>query len=597
MSALKSGAELATLFLNRCWAYELKWVNLVLSDDVLGLSADTASRGAFLFFIQRQMCVFDRRPTGRLFSSARSIFMATDNAPQPNQPRPTNQQTTGQTGAQAPGDDDGDLEQSRQNAFLLFLAVPSWLVSVLFHIVLVLILAMLVIPGVIEDEDTGMVMGPKEDAIEETEELVEEEFEEIEVDSEAIADVAPDASETPVPETADISPANDLSAAPAKVELNPLGEQAAPKNDLLATVGAYTGTGVDGRGSASRGALVQSGGGTKGSEAAVALALRWLSNHQAPDGGWTFDHAATPGCNARCRNSGSGLAKARNGATAMGLLPFLGAGQTHMEGDYKLKVKAGLRFLLANGKVKSNTLSFHEPGGSMYSHGLASIALCEAYAMTHDKDLLAPAQMALNFIVYAQDPVGGGWRYSPRQAGDTSAVGWQLMALKSGHMAYLKVPPQTVKNAMKFLDTVQSDSGAKYGYTTSGSGQSTTAVGLLCRMYLGWKHDEPALGRGTDFLAKTGPSLNNMYYSYYATQVMRHYEGDKWKEWNEKMRDPLISAQSKTGHETGSWHMTGGHASKAGRLYSTSMATMILEVYYRHLPIFRKQAAEEDFPL
>ena len=155
--------------------------------------------------------------------------MATDNAPQPNQPRPTNQQTTGQTGAQAPGDDDGDLEQSRQSAFLLFLAVPSWLVSVLFHIVLVLILAMLVIPGVIEDEDTGMVMGPKEDAIEETEELVEEEFEEIEVDSEAIADVAPDASETPVPETADISPANDLSAAPAKVELNPLGEQAAPK--------------------------------------------------------------------------------------------------------------------------------------------------------------------------------------------------------------------------------------------------------------------------------------------------------------------------------------------------------------------------------
>ena len=122
------------------------------------------------------------------------------------------------------------------------------------------------------------------------------------------------------------------------------------------------------------------------------------------------------------------------------------------------------------------------------------------------------------------------------------------MALKSGHMAYLQVPPQTIKNTVKFLDSVQSDSGAQYGYASPGGKSSTTAVGLLCRMYLGWKHDEPALGRGTDVLAKTGPSLSNLYYSYYATQVMRHYEGEKWKEWNTKMRDPLIALQAKSGH-------------------------------------------------
>ena len=76
----------------------------------------------------------------------------------------------------------------------------------------------------------------------------------------------------------------------------------------------------------------------------------------------------------------------------------------------------------------------------MYSHGLAAITLCEAYAMTHDRKLMGPAQLSLNHIVYAQDPIGGGWRYAPRQPGDTSVVGWQLMALKSGHMAYLAVP-------------------------------------------------------------------------------------------------------------------------------------------------------------
>ena len=219
--------------------------------------------------------------------------------------------------------------------------------------------------------------------------------------------------------------------------------------------------------------------------------------------------------------------------------------------------------------------------------------------MTRDRDLMAPAQAAINFIVYAQDPVGGGWRYSPRQAGDTSAVGWQLMALKSGHMAYLNVPPNTVAGAIKFLDSVQSESGAKYGYTSPGGGQATTAVGLLCRMYLGWKKDHPGLQRGVQYLSATGPSKGNMYFNYYATQVLRHNEGDEWKKWNEVMRDSLVASQGKNGHEKGSWMMKGGdHGTDVGgRLYCTSMATMILEVYYRHMPIYAKQASEDDFPL
>jgi len=238
-------------------------------------------------------------------------------------------------------------------------------------------------------------------------------------------------------------------------------------------------------------------------------------------------------------------------------------------------------------------------GGNMYSHGICSIVLCEAYAMTHDRELMAPAPAAINFIVYAQDPVGGGWRYSPRQPGDTSAVGWQLMALKSGHMAYLNVPPGTVAGAIKFLDSVQADSGSQYGYTGPGAGQATTAVGLLSRMYLGWKKDNPALQRGVERMSASGVSKGNMYYNYYATQIMRHVEGDAWKKWNEGMRDWLVDSQAKTGHEKGSWFMKGGDhgADSGGRLYCTSIATMMLEVYYRHMPIYGKQASEDDFPL
>jgi hypothetical protein len=366
-------------------------------------------------------------------------------------------------------------------------------------------------------------------------------------------------------------------------------------------IGSVTGSGLEGRGAAARGQMLSKFGGTKGSEAAVAAALKWLAAHQRPNGSWCFDHRMSPSCRGQCSHPGSLGENTLNGATGMALLPFLGAGQTHMEGEYKETVRRGLYFLANSAKPSKGPIpgADYADGGNMYSHGICSIVLCEAYAMTHDRDLMGPAQMSLNHIVYAQDPVGGGWRYQPQQPGDTSAVGWQLMALKSGHMAYLQVPPHTIQGAIKFLDSVQTNYGANYGYTGPGAGQATTAVGLLCRMYLGWKKDHPGMEKGVAYLASKGPSKGNMYFNYYATQVMRHYEGDTWKKWNTEMRDWLVDTQAKNGHEAGSWHTGGGdHGSeRGGRLYCTSMATMILEVYYRHMPIYGKQASTEEFPL
>ena len=107
-------------------------------------------------------------------------------------------------------------------------------------------------------------------------------------------------------------------------------------------------------------------------------------------------------------------------------------------------------------------------------------------------------------------------------------------------------------------------------------------------MYLGWGRDEPALIRGVEYLGNEGPSPNDMYYNYYATQVMHHFEGDAWEKWNARMRDYLIESQTKEGHEAGSWYFAGdGHNETGGRLYTTSLATMTLEVYYRHLPIYK----------
>jgi len=452
------------------------------------------------------------------------------------------------------------------------------------------------------------INAPPPDQTEKVEELQEEKLE-LKL-SEIVSDnreVVQQVLQNVVAATDTPSVAMDVDAAPIQVELSDFGERTAPKSDLMATVGGAVGSGLSGRGAAERGVMVAMVGGTSESEAAVALALKWFVEHQNPDGSWSFDHRSGP-CQGRCSDAGN-LSDCRTGATAMALLPFLGAGQTHQQGQYKQNVERGLYFLTSQMKVKNEGGlqggDLAQSGGNMYAHGLAAITLCEAYAMTHDRKLLGPAQLALNHIVYAQDPIGGGWRYAPRQAGDTSVVGWQLMALKSGHMAYLVVPKETILGATKFLDSVQADSGAKYGYTNPGQGQATTACGLLCRMYLGWKHENPALRRGVEYISRLRPSKGNMYYNYYATQVMRQYCGDPgtdghemWEKWNNEMRDMLVSTQEKTGHAKGSWVMKGDHGSeRGGRLYCTSMATMILEVYYRHMPIYGKQAATDEFPL
>lgn len=495
--------------------------------------------------------------------------------------------------------DDEAVDSLAQSRFLM-LAMPSWLVSGCIHFVMLILLALLTIAPPHVSAKLHLSASPPRDV-----EVVvfKEDKIELKLDSNEpfstipipfAAPAADSPSEVDIPSVPD-----DLAAAPPELEIRDFGEEVAPRGNTTDTIGTITGDAFIGRTEIGRKALAAKGGATEASESAVAAALEWLANHQLPDGGWNYDHRAGA-CNARCGNAGS-LTDCRTGATAQALLPFLGAGQTHKQGKYKKQVEAGLYFLTQQMIVRPNgglqTGDLAQGGGNMYAHGMSAIVLCEAYGMTHDKGLMMPAQLSLNHIVYAQDPVGGGWRYAPRTPGDTSVVGWQLMALKSGHLAYLQVPPATINGANKFLDSVMSDYSF-YGYTDPGRGQATTAIGILCRMYLGWKKDHPGIEKGVQYLSQTGPSQGNMYYNYYATQCMRHYDGELWDKWNVKMRDQLVNSQDKTGHLKGSWHMKGDHGSdRGGRLYCTSMATMILEVYYRHMPIYGQQAAQDDFPV
>ncbi|MDO4582880.1 MAG: terpene cyclase/mutase family protein [Planctomycetia bacterium] len=477
-----------------------------------------------------------------------------------------------------------------QEERLGWMEIPGWFVSMMVHTALLLVMALVTMETPSTTPLHDLVSLPEEYAVLE-EEPMEEFLEPVEWNVE-VADL--EVSEVSQEVTVEVASASVTEEEPAAPMIVPVGDLLAKRQTLSQQrVGAME-SGYALRHNAS--ARMRMGTTTE-SERAVALGLRWLARHQYPDGSWNYNHTMAPGCKGKCTRPGT-MMKATNAATAMGILPFLGCGQTHRNGKYKDSVYRGLDYLCRNMKAdrKVGGGSFHQAEGTMYAHGLATICLTEAYGMTKDKKLMRPSQLALDFIMNAQDPAGGGWRYQPRQTGDTSVVGWQLMALKSGYMGYLRVSPLAAQNAMRFLDSVQSESGAYYGYVTPGKGPACTAIGLLCRMYYGWKQEHPALKKGVEYLSSMGPS-QDMYYNYYATQVLRHFGGESWRKWNQKMREQLVATQCQEGCEQGSWDPAGGHSESGGRLYMTSLSVMTLEVYYRHSPIYQSQSVEGGLPL
>jgi hypothetical protein len=352
------------------------------------------------------------------------------------------------------------------------------------------------------------------------------------------------------------------------------------------------GYGFGGRGSGNRKIALATGGGTKHTERSVTAALVWLANHQMLDGSWNLQNFHQRCIDKTCTVPGDVSADA--GATAMGLLPFLAAGQTHKsKGPYKEHILRGIQWLIKNQQPDGNLAK--GAAQMMYSHGLASIALSEAYGLSGDKQVGMAAQGAINFIIDAQNTIDGGWRYNPKDPGDTSVVGWQLMALKSAHMAGLNVGGSVFTNTSKWLDLVASHDGTQYSYVPNQAGTPTmSSVGLLCRQYLGAKRDNPMISGGMQYLMKNLPDevFPNIYYWYYATQVMHNMSGYEWDTWNRKMRDILVKTQTRNVDKcaNGSWDPAKDPWGKrGGRVMQTSLSTLTLEIYYRYLPLFKTE--------
>ncbi len=303
------------------------------------------------------------------------------------------------------------------------------------------------------------------------------------------------------------------------------GALASSMNASLAHVG------IDGRKSESRQRLAQERGGSGESEAAVELALEWLAKHQKPNGSWSLVHT-TNECGAYCSHPGS-PEMYEPAATGLALLAFLGAGYTHREGKYRENVNRGVYFLLQimQETERGGSFLFNSPQG-MYNQGIATFALCEAYQLSQDDSLKKPSQLAVNFIVYAQNDQGG-WGYLPKRPGDLTLTGWQTMALKSADAAGLYIPAQNIVRIDQFLDSQADKSKTFYGYQgPAPKNETCTAIGLILRMFRGWPHSDPRVLDGAVYLQKQGISTHDIYRNYYLTLLLYHVGGRTFNEWN-----------------------------------------------------------------
>jgi hypothetical protein len=366
---------------------------------------------------------------------------------------------------------------------------------------------------------------------------------------------------------------------------------------------------------ANRTVLAQRSGASTASEQAVERALDWLARHQDADGRWDGgtarypDGAAVQGdddftvhcppgqtCFGECA-----YWEADTALTGLALLTYLGAGYTHKDGKFATTVGNGLDFLLAQQKPDGDLRGPSKAVG-MYCHAMATLAMCEAYALSLDDRLRDPAERAVSFLVRGRARDGQAWRYEPSApVGDTSILGWVVMALKSAREVGLRVPDQTGvgRGMLLWLDRVATgqDRGLARYQPPDPVTATMTAEAWVCRQFLGVGGPGASSTEAAAYLMQheSDKGDSNFYYWYYGTLAMYQHGGQPWTRWNARIRDRVVKLQRSSGHQSGSWDPDDSmYGARGGRIYCTTLAALTLEVYYRYLRLYDKPNLPAD---
>ncbi|MCC5850361.1 MAG: PD40 domain-containing protein [Verrucomicrobia bacterium] len=319
--------------------------------------------------------------------------------------------------------------------------------------------------------------------------------------------------------------------------------------------------------------LIEQLGGSDETEAAIRRALEFFSRTQEAEGHWDI-------------HKWGGDRNHDIAATSLVMLCFLGHGVTHQsEGAYQQTMEKALNWVLAQ-QGEDGALV----GKDMYDHHIAAITLAEMYAMTRDDRIREPLERALAYAIAAQHGETGGWRYRPGEQGDTSVFGWAVMALTSAQQAGLSIPAETLARADGWLDRVSAGrDGGRYGYDSRDARRrAMTAEGMFARQLLGAPRNRADMIESAAFLSTELPEAGDvdLYHWYYGTLALFQHQGETWDQWNNRLRTILVDSQIREGEHAGSWAARGRYDNRMGRIVSTAIATLCLEVYYRYLPMY-----------
>ena len=359
------------------------------------------------------------------------------------------------------------------------------------------------------------------------------------------------------------------------------------------------------RGQQQRRRLALDQGGSDETLDAVAAAVDWLARSQRPDGLWDARRwGAGKEHKIDDTDRGGAGGRAETGLTGLALLAMGGAGHSHLDGPYRDVVTRGLQALIDSqvrgGRSDGDLAGEASLFARTYCHSMATFALAEALAMTGDQRLRPSVERGIGFLVRGQNPTTGGWRYrpgSPGDRGDMSQLGWIVMALRSAELAGVAIPPRTWDGVERFIASVER--GRHGGLACYKPREKTsvtmTAEALYCRQILGVANRRPAaVDEAVSLLTGQLPSgassgrTPNLYYWYYATLALHHNRAngpradDAWDLWNRSMQHALLPRQVASGMNAGSWSPNTLWGGYGGRVYSTALATMCLEVYYRY---------------
>ena len=289
-------------------------------------------------------------------------------------------------------------------------------------------------------------------------------------------------------------------------------------------------------------------------------------------------------------------------ATGLAALCYLAADHTPAKaGPHQQTIDKAMKFLVASVRPDGDLRG----DGDMYDQAIATLALAEAALMTGDPRLRRAAIKGAQFIIRAQNPTTGGWRYRPGDPGDTSVLGWQVMALYSVEKLGYKIPSACRQGCFRWLRRVSnSRHGMICGYQGPSPRPSMTAEATFSYLLLGKKlsqaeideaceyilsHPYGGAGRARGRRTRRGRDpryAHNYYYWYYAFLSLFQMQNEAWKKWNARMRELLISLQKREGAARGSWEPNSHYGLRGGRIYTTTLATLCLEVYSRYLPMY-----------